>query len=192
LIIVSLHPTDKEEGEDDMPEYERIRQKRIQENQKMLLSLGLKCDLGEESDDISHLEKLLKSKPLPPPTPTALIIIPHIPNNLITAQAIPIYRETIVRLAREAYERLPPSGFLVIGGQDVRTPDKKLWPLSMLFMEDVNKVVGEDKMPLKELVITVPEGFAKDKKKICSREEYVEERCIVNEEESAIQVAIVH
>ncbi|CAG8480067.1 2332_t:CDS:10, partial [Dentiscutata erythropus] len=180
------------ESDDDIPEYERIRQKQIQENQKMLLSLGLKCDLGEESDDISHLEKLLNSKPLPPPTPTALIVIPHISNNNLNSQMIPYYRATIKRLAREAYDRLPPSGFLVIGGQDVRTSDNKLWPLSMLFMEDVNNAVGEDKMPLKELVITVPDGYAKDKKKICSFEDYTEERCVVDEEESAVQLPIVH
>ncbi|CAG8483872.1 43912_t:CDS:10 [Gigaspora margarita] len=180
------------ESDDDIPEYERIRQKQIQENQKMLLSLGLKCDLGEESDDISHLEKLLNSKPLPPPTPTALIVIPHISNNNLNSQAIPYYRATIKRLAREAYDRLPPSGFLVIGGQDVRTSDNKLWPLSMLFMEDVNNAVGEDKMPLKELVITVPDGYAKDKKKICSYEDYTEERCVVDDEESAEQLSIVH
>ncbi|CAG8449218.1 2671_t:CDS:10 [Racocetra fulgida] len=180
------------ESDDDIPEYERIRQKQIQENQKMLLSLGLKCDLGEESDDISHLEKILNSKPLPPPTPTALIVIPHIPNTALNSQTIPYYRAIVKRLAREAYDRLPPSGFLVIGGQDVRTSDNKLWPLSMLFMEDVNKAVGEDKMPLKELVITVPDGYAKDKKKICSYEDYTEERCIVNEEENAVQLPIVH
>ncbi|CAG8450393.1 7504_t:CDS:10 [Gigaspora rosea] len=180
------------ESDDDIPEYERIRQKQIQENQKMLLSLGLKCDLGEESDDISHLEKLLNSKPLPPPTPTALIVIPHISNNNLNSQAIPYYRATIKRLARKAYDRLPPSGFLVIGGQDVRTSDNKLWPLSMLFMEDVNNAVGEDKMPLKELVITVPDGYAKDKKKICSYEDYTEEQCVVDDEESAVQLPIVH
>ncbi|CAG8540539.1 9139_t:CDS:2 [Scutellospora calospora] len=105
---------------------------------------------------------------------------------------IPYYRAVIKRLAREAYDRLPPSGFLVIGGQDVRTSDNKLWPLSMLFMEDVNNSVGEDKMPLKELVITVPDGYAKDKKKICSHEDYTEERCIVDEEENAVQLPIVH
>ncbi|CAG8500157.1 10011_t:CDS:10, partial [Diversispora eburnea] len=185
----------KEDSDDDIPEYEKIRQKRIQENQKMLLSLGLKCDLGEESDDISHLEKLLKSKPLPYPTPTALIVVPHIPNNLIESspQVIPVYRAAIKKIAQEAYLKLPPSGFLVIGSQDVRTiHDKKLWPLGMLFMEDVVKIVGEDKMPLKELVITVPDGYAKDKKKICSKEEYVEEKCIVNEEENAVHLPIVH
>ncbi|GES77634.1 methyltransferase domain-containing protein [Rhizophagus clarus] len=144
--------------EDDMPEYERIRQKRIKENQKMLLSLGLKCDLGETSDDISHLEKIL---------------------------------HTIKHLAKEAYERLPPSGFFVIGGQDVRTSDNKLWPLSMLFMEDVNNSVGEDKMPLKELVVTVPEGYAKDKKKITKKEDYIEEQCILDEDKIE-HLSIVH
>ncbi|CAB5184504.1 uncharacterized protein OCT59_029662 [Rhizophagus irregularis] len=178
--------------EEDMPEYERIRQKRIKENQKMLLSLGLKCDLGETSDDISHLEKILHSMPLPPPVPTALIVVPHIPNNLLTSQIIPIYRTAIKHLAKEAYERLPPSGFFVIGGQDVRTSDNKLWPLSMLFMEDVNNSVGEDKMPLKELVVTVPEGYAKDKKKITKKDDYIEEQCILDEEDKIEHLSIVH
>ncbi|CAG8513378.1 15734_t:CDS:10 [Funneliformis caledonium] len=182
--------TDSEE--ENMPEYERIRQKRIKENQKMLLSLGLKCDLGETSDDISHLEKILNSMPLPPPTPTALIVVPHIPNNLLTSQIIPTYRTAVKHLAKEAYEKLPPSGFFVIGGQDVRTSDNKLWPLSMLFMEDVNHSVGEDKMPLKELVVTVPEGYAKDKKRITKKDDYTEEYCIVDEEENIEHLPIIH
>ncbi|CAI2163962.1 8925_t:CDS:10 [Funneliformis geosporum] len=178
--------------EEDMPEYERIRQKRIKENQKMLLSLGLKCDLGETSDDISHLEKILNSMPLPPPTPTALIVVPHIPNNLLTSQIIPTYRTAVKHLAKEAYEKLPPSGFFVIGGQDVRTSDNKLWPLSMLFMEDVNHSVGEDRMPLKELVVTVPEGYAKDKKRITKKDDYIEEYCIVDEEDKIEHLPIIH
>src|SRR6266487_901111 len=129
--------------------------------------------------------------PLPPPVPTALIVVPHVPNNLLTLQIIPIYRTAIKHLAREAYERLPPSGFFVIGGQDVRTSDNKLWPLSMLFMEDVNNSVGEDKMPLKELVVTVPEGYAKDKKKITNREDYIEEYCILDEDKIE-HLPIVH
>jgi len=35
---------------------------------------------------------------------------------------------------------------------------------------------------LKELVVTVPEGFAKDKKKITSFGEYKEEQCILDNE----------
>ncbi|RIA90232.1 hypothetical protein C1645_823641 [Glomus cerebriforme] len=189
-LTKSEDQTDSEE--ENMPEYERIRQKRIKENQKMLLSLGLKCDLGETSDDISHLEKILHSMPLPPPVPTALIVVPHIPNNILTSQIIPIYRTAIKHLAKEAYERLPPSGFFVIGGQDVRTSDNKLWPLSMLFMEDVNNSVGEDKMPLKELVVTVPEGYAKDKKKITKKEDYIEEHCILDEDDKIEHLPIVH
>ncbi|CAH1764583.1 8606_t:CDS:10, partial [Entrophospora sp. SA101] len=146
---------DQDKDDNEIPEYEKIRQKRIQENHKMLLALGLKCDLGEESDDISHLGKLLNSTPRPTPTPTALIVIPHIPNTSLHPRNIPIYRTTIMKLAIEAYNTLPPSGFLVIGAQDIRTPDDdKLWPLSMLLMEDVHNVVSMDKLPLKELVVT--------------------------------------
>ncbi|CAJ0912308.1 6736_t:CDS:10 [Entrophospora sp. SA101] len=174
---------DQDKDDNEIPEYEKIRQKRIQENHKMLLALGLKCDLGEESDDISHLGKLLNSTPRPTPTPTALIVIPHIPNTSLHPRNIPIYRTTIMKLAIEAYNTLPPSGFLVIGAQDIRTPDDdKLWPLSMLLMEDVHNVVSMDKLPLKELVVTVPEGFAKDKKKIASFDEYKEEKCILGDE----------
>ncbi|CAJ0747693.1 5493_t:CDS:10 [Entrophospora sp. SA101] len=174
---------DQDKDDNEIPEYEKIRQKRIQENHKMLLALGLKCDLGEESDDISHLGKLLNSTPRPTPTPTALIVIPHIPNTSLHPKNIPIYRTTIMKLAIEAYNTLPPSGFLVIGAQDIRTPDDdKLWPLSMLLMEDVHNVVSMDKLPLKELVVTVPEGFAKDKKKIASFDEYKEEECILGDE----------
>ncbi|KAG9287994.1 hypothetical protein G9A89_017589 [Geosiphon pyriformis] len=165
---------------DGLSEYEKIRQKRIQENQKMLLSLGLISDLSESSDDISHVEKLLASKPLPPPTPTALIVVPHIPNGTLNVENIPAYRTAITHLAREAHNNLPPSGFLIVGAQDFRSPEGKLWPLSMIFMEDINRAVGGDVMPLKELVITVPEGHAKDKRKICSYEEYVDEKAIAD------------
>ncbi|CAG8488341.1 2903_t:CDS:10 [Ambispora gerdemannii] len=178
---------------DDMPEYEKIRQKRIQENQKMLLTLGLISDLSESSDDISHVEKLLSNKPLSPPTPTALVVIPHIPNNVLNAKDIPAYRAAIMHLAREAHSFLPPSGFLIVGAQDIRAPDGKLWPLSMLFMEDINRVVGQDVMPLKELVITVPEGYAKDRRKICSYEEFVDEQCVSDEQDCDLEhLTIVH
>ncbi|CAG8460640.1 4209_t:CDS:10, partial [Ambispora leptoticha] len=187
------NPENSQSDLDDMPEYEKIRQKRIQENQKMLLTLGLISDLSESSDDISHVEKLLSSKPLPPPTPTALIVIPHIPNNVLNAKDIPTYRAAIMHLAREAHSLLPPSGFLIVGAQDIRAPDGKLWPLSMLFMEDINRIVGQDVMPLKELVITVPEGYAKDRRKICSYEEFVDEKCVSDAQDCDIEhLTIVH
>ena len=96
-----------------------------------------------------------------------------------------------MHLARESYQKLPPSGFLIIGTQDVRTRDNKLWPIGLLVLEDVKAVVGEDKMPLKELVITVPEGYAKDRRKITSYEEYSEEKCILDEE-TVPELPIVH
>ncbi|CAG8583226.1 2946_t:CDS:10 [Paraglomus brasilianum] len=177
--------------DENIPEYERARLKRIRENQKKLLSLGLISDLSEESDDLSHVEKLLSLEALPPPTPIALIVIPHIPNSVLINHDIKDYRIATMHLARESYEKLPPSGFLIIGTQDVRTRDNKLWPLGLLVLEDVKAAVGEDKMPLKELVITVPEGYAKDRRKITSYEEYAEEKCVLDEE-NINELPIVH
>jgi len=179
------------EIEEKLSEYEQIRLSRIQENQRMLLSLGLISDLSEDSDDVAHYEKLISNESLPPPTLTALIVVPHIRASALETCEIFEYRATIMNIARDAHEKLPPSGIFIVGAQDVRTSDGKLWPLTMLLLEDINRAVGEDKMRLKELVIAVPEGYAKDRRKITSYEEYTEER-YVSDGQKFEHLPIVH
>ena len=56
-----------------------------------------------------------------------------------------------MHLALQAAQELPLSGVLVVGAQDVRTEAGKLVPLSMLVMEDIIRVAGDQCLKLKEL-----------------------------------------
>ncbi|KAG0370922.1 hypothetical protein BGZ54_002733 [Gamsiella multidivaricata] len=138
--------------EEEMVSYERDRLQQIQENNRMLLALGLITDLSETSDDIAHQEKISKDSPCyPPPAITALRMVAHIPGARLKAHHIPVYRTAIMHLAMEALEKLPVTGVFIVGTQDMRAENGKLMPLSMLILEDVIRVVGDDCLKLKEL-----------------------------------------
>ncbi|ORX89491.1 hypothetical protein K493DRAFT_340603 [Basidiobolus meristosporus CBS 931.73] len=175
-------------SEMEMSPYERSRLRRIQENNQKLLALGVISDLSEESDDISHCEKLQNLEPHPPPAPLLLVVIPHIPSTVILESQLSEYRATILRCAKQAVEKLPPYGDLIVGAQDVRLEQDRLYPLGIRIMEDITNNVPEFR--LKELIVTVPDGYAKDRRKQCNWEEFEDQKCAL--EEAVEHVPIVH
>jgi hypothetical protein len=156
---------------------------------------GLISDLSEESSDFSHYEAMNRKDPLPAPAPLTLRVISHIPNQLLKSDYLPLYRESIVQMAQESVCKLAAGGMFIVGTQDYREPTGKLWPLGMLIMEDINRNVGEKHLKLKEMVVTVPEGYSKDRSKVISYEHYIQDTCLldVNETERlGLNVPIVH
>ena len=93
--------------------------------------------------------------------PVRLMVIAHLPH--LFAHHIGLYRQTLIKLAVEAVEKLAPKGMLIVGTQDIRSPDGKLWPLGMLVMEDIERTVDSSKLKLKEMIIAVPDGYSKDR-----------------------------
>lgn len=82
-------------------------------------------------------------------------------ENLLPNQ-IDLYRKSIIQLAQDATSQLAVKGMLIIGTKDVRDQTNgKLWPISMLVLEDVERTSSG--LKLKEMVITVPEGYSKNK-----------------------------
>ncbi|KAF9137643.1 hypothetical protein BG015_002663, partial [Linnemannia schmuckeri] len=162
--------------EDDLVSYERDRLQQIQENNRMLLALGLITDLSETSDDLGHQTKISKDAPCyPPPAQTTLRLVAHIPCTILKTHQITAYRTAIMHLAKEALNQLPVSGIFIVGAQDVRTESGKLLPLGMLVMEDIIRAVGDDCLKLKELIEAVPDGYQKDRRKITNWGEFKEE-----------------
>jgi hypothetical protein len=145
---------------DEESVYERERLKKIKENTRMLLSLGLISELDQENqNDESYLEVLLRM-PLPSiPLPVSMIIVPHVSRSM-TRSMIQSYRNSLVRIAQDSHPRLCHRGFFVVGVQDLRL-DGKLWPMGLLVLEDIQREVPE--LKLKEFVVAVPEGFTKDR-----------------------------
>ncbi|KAF9366185.1 hypothetical protein BGX34_005534 [Mortierella sp. NVP85] len=179
--------------DDEMVSYERDRLQQIQENNKMLLALGLTTELSESSDDIGHQIKISKDVPCyPPPAQTVLRVVAHIPGALMRSDQISIYRTAIMHLAVQALENLPISGTFIVGTQDIRAENGKLIPLAMLVLEDVIRVVGDDCLKLKELIEAVPDGYQKDRRKITCIEEYQDEICTPNAEIPNRYLPIVH
>lgn len=156
---------------------------------------GLISDLSEESSDFTHYEAMIRKVPLPHPAPLSLRVIPHLPNQLLRPEILPLYRETVVQVARASVTKLAVGGMLIVGTQDYRDSQGKLWPLGMLIMEDINRHIGEKYLKLKEMVVTVPEGYAKDRNKLISYETYEPEICILDVDESHkanLDVPIIH
>ncbi|KAJ2458105.1 hypothetical protein GGI02_006049, partial [Coemansia sp. RSA 2322] len=77
--------------------YERQRQRQIQQNRAQLLHLGLVSELGENSTDFAHYQKMVAMAPRLPveDTPLALIVVPHIPNSLFSLRHIQPYRRAL-------------------------------------------------------------------------------------------------
>ncbi|KAJ2490423.1 hypothetical protein IWW37_003164 [Coemansia sp. RSA 2050] len=133
-------------------DYERRRQRQIQQNRAQLLHLGLVSELGEDSSDTAHYLKLL-AMPMRPLAPLALIVVPHIPNSQFLHHHIASYRRALVQITHDASHRLCPAGLLVLGTQDIRDENGKLWPLGMLVLEDVQRAVGSIRLRLKERIL---------------------------------------
>ncbi|KFH63937.1 hypothetical protein MVEG_09762 [Podila verticillata NRRL 6337] len=181
--------------EENLVSYERDRLQQIQENNRMLLALGLITELSETSDDIGHQIKLKNSNDntcFPPPAETVLWLVAHIPCTQMKTHQVPAYRTAIMNLARKALVQLPLTGVFVVGAQDIRTEKGKLLPLGMLILEDIVRVVGDDCLRLKELIEAVPDGYQKDRRKITSWEEYQEEACSPNDQIPKKHLPIVH
>ncbi|KAF8928291.1 hypothetical protein BGZ58_009758 [Dissophora ornata] len=187
-IVETLPPE-----EEEMVSYERDRLQQIQENNRMLLALGLITDLSESSDDIGHQIKISKDTPcFPPPAQIALRMVAHIPGSVLKSHQVSAYRTALMQISIEALEKLPVTGMLVIGAQDIRTESGKLIPLGMLILEDIIRVVGDDCLKLKELVEAVPDGYQKDRRKVTCVEEFPEEICTPNDEVPTKHLPIVH
>lgn len=96
------------------------------------------------------------------------------------------YRQTIVNLAVEATAKLAAKGMFIVGTQDIRDSyTGKLWPMTMLILEDIENQVGRDTIKLKEMVVTVPDGYSKDRKR-----DYLE--VVEEEEEDVIDIETVN
>ncbi|KAJ2807195.1 hypothetical protein H4S07_003639, partial [Coemansia furcata] len=161
-------------------DYERQRQRQIQQNRAQLLHLGLVSELGEDSSDTAHYLKLLAMTPRPHAL-LALIVVPHIPNaQLLLPHHLAAYRRALVQITHDASRRLCPAGLLVLGTQDVRDANGKLWPLGMLVLEDVQRAVGAIRLRLKEFIVVVEHGHARKRDDVESRDKYVEEPCILD------------
>ncbi|KAJ2848822.1 hypothetical protein IWW36_003056 [Coemansia brasiliensis] len=175
--------------------YELERQRQIQENREQLLHLGLVSELGEDSTDTAHYQKMVAMYPRLPldTTPLALIVVPHISNLEFKRCHIEPYRQALVQITHDASNRLCPSGLLVIGVQDVRDENGKLWPLGMLVLEDVQRAIGSIRLRLKEFIVVVENGHARKRDDVVSRETFVDEKCIVGASiTDDIHVPIVH
>lgn len=178
--------------ENSLSEYEQERLKRINENNKTLLKLGLISELSEESEDVIHYETMM-SKDCYENGDLVLMITSHISD--LPLSKIEDYRRCIVCLARESTEKLAPKGMFIVGTQDIRDPyTGKLYPMTMLVLEDIEREVGRDIIKLKEMVVTVPDGYSKDRKMDIQtiNEEDVEESFIDIETVSHEYVPIVH
>ncbi|KAJ2805259.1 hypothetical protein H4R20_002163 [Coemansia guatemalensis] len=184
-----LLDSDAEDGD-----YEKARQRHIQQNREQLLQLGLVSELGEDSTDIAHYKKMVAMAPLPPTSsaPLALIVVPHISNTQFARCHVEPYRRALVQITHNASRRLCPSGLLVLGVQDVRDEHGKLWPLGMLVLEDVQRAVGSIRLRLKEFIVVVENGYARKRDDVMSRETFVDEQCVVGVNTPDIHVPIVH
>ncbi|KAG2182854.1 hypothetical protein INT44_005835 [Umbelopsis vinacea] len=184
-----------EDEELSISSYEVERQKRIDENRLALLQLGLISDLSEESSDFTHYEAMIRKAALPYPAPLTVRVVTHIPHHFLKRDYIPLYRENVVQVAQDSVTKLAVGGMFIVGTQDYRDDEGKLWPMSMLIMEDINRHIGENILKLKEMVVTVPEGHSKDRSKPMSFDTYEPEVCLLDIDEAQkheIEVPIVH
>ncbi|KAJ1955512.1 hypothetical protein EC988_001841, partial [Linderina pennispora] len=193
----SPNSSDSEEEEPflSVDSYEKERQRQIERNRNQLLQLGLVSELGEESNDISHYRKMVAQSAREPiaDTPLGLIVVPHVPECQFLHAHIADYRRALVQITHDASHRLPPSGLLVVGVQDVRDENGKLWPMGMLVLEDVQSAVGEIRLRLKEFIVVVEQGHARKRDDVISRDSFVQEQCVVGRDNSEdIHVPIVH
>lgn len=145
-------------------------------------------NLGEQTDDSAHLRKLNSLEPLPDPAPLALVVMSQ-PESL-TVQEITEFRHGILKVTKSAYEQLCPSGVYALCIRDIRDPQTgNLWPLGLLIMEDITNFMSESCLKLKELIVGVPEGYARNPNDTKSFSGY-REKCILDE--AVESLPIVH
>ncbi|RKP13432.1 hypothetical protein BJ684DRAFT_16167 [Piptocephalis cylindrospora] len=163
IDVVGIDEEDPLEG----PTYEMERKRRVEENNRQMISLGILSGLGEYADDGLHLDRLLRPD-TPSDTegddaPMSLAVIPHVNAMDLFSQCpqiFPRYLEEIGDLAVQAHARLSPSGLLVIGIQDIREmPSGKLHALGPRVLQTIGSRLAERQMKLKDLVIAVPDGY---------------------------------
>lgn len=119
-------------------------------------------ELSEESEDVIHYENMMNKASFPE-APLCLMIMEH--QASLHVNQIGTYRNMIVKTALEATKKLSPLGMLVIGTQDIRDPlTGKLYPMAMLVLEDIERAIARSVLKLKEMVITVPDGYSRDRK----------------------------
>lgn len=138
---------------------------------------------------------MIRKAALPYPAPLTVRVVTHIPHQFLKPDYIPLYRENVVQIAHDSVNKLAVGGMFIVGTQDYRDDEGKLWPLSMLIMEDINRHIGENVLKLKEMVVTVPEGYAKDRSKPLTFDTYEPEVCILDIDEARkpeFDVPIVH
>lgn len=147
--------------------------------------------MSEESEDVIHYETMM-SKSHYEEGELVLMITSHISN--LSPNKIDDYRRSIVQLASESTKKLAPKGMFIVGTQDIRDPyTGKLYPLTMLVLEDIEREVGRGVIKLKEMVVTVPDGYSKDRKMdFQAVNEEIEEDFIDIESISHEYVPIVH
>ncbi|RKP34955.1 hypothetical protein BJ085DRAFT_40155 [Dimargaris cristalligena] len=190
-------PDDPANLDPDASTYEQERLRKIKQNKRALMSMGLISDLNDDvADDIPHYE-LMNSLSLLDDgmeeggsggggSPLALLAVPHLAGTTLDPACLPGYRRLLVAVALDALQRLTDTGgVLAIGVQDVRCPRTgKLWPLGLLVFEDIRDAVLAADSPftlrLKELMIAVPDGYGKDRKKTYTLEDYPEEVCVAD------------
>ncbi|KAI8061150.1 hypothetical protein BC940DRAFT_336987 [Gongronella butleri] len=146
----------------EMSNYELDRLRRIEQNNKTLLQLGLISELSDDTEDKVHYDTMM-SKPAIADAPLWLMVCAH-PAQLEIDQ-ISAYRRTVKELAREACTRLHPQGMFIVGTQDVRDKTTgRLWPMTLLILEDIESAVDRSVLKLKELVVAVPDGHTRNRK----------------------------
>ncbi|KAJ1676729.1 hypothetical protein EV182_007608, partial [Spiromyces aspiralis] len=89
------------------------------------------------------------------------------------------YRRTLIQCIHDASRRLALAGLLIIGVQDIRDENGKLWPMGMLIDEDVHRAVGSIRLRLKELIVCVERGWECKKDECITIENFKDEECIV-------------
>lgn len=189
-----------------LSEYEQERLRRIEENNKTLLKLvcvcaltfffnlflltpffqGLISELSEESDDVIHYETMMIKEQYQDGE-LVLMITGH--QSDLKPSKVNEYRHTVVQLAMEATTKLASKGMFIVSTQDIRDAyTGKLWPMTMLVLEDIERQVGRDIIKLKEMVVTVPDGYSKDR----NSEAHQEEQQQQEEDEEMIDIETVN
>ncbi|KAJ1984021.1 hypothetical protein H4R34_000929 [Dimargaris verticillata] len=185
--------------EDDLSYYEQERLRKVQQNRKALMSMGLVSDLNDDvADDIPHYELMTGMGCDNPQAPLFLVAVPHMEHSQLRDTTLSGYRQWIVQIAWSALSRLADGGVFAVGVQDFRADGtQRLYPLGLLVYHDIMDAMAQRPKPathtlrLKELMIAVPDGYAKDRKAPFSVEDFQEETCIFDSNR-APHVPIVH
>ncbi|KAJ1969137.1 hypothetical protein H4R35_006223 [Dimargaris xerosporica] len=185
--------------EDDLSYYEQERLRKVQQNRKALMSMGLVSDLNDDvADDIPHYELMTGMGCDNLQAPLFLVAVPHVDHSQLSPTTHSGYRQWIVQMAWSALSRLADGGVFAVGVQDFRANDtQRLYPLGLLVYHDIMDAMAQrpkqatHTLRLKELMIAVPDGYAKDRKAPFSVQDFQEETCIFDTDQVS-HVPIVH